>query len=65
MAKKKNNFKGMSGGELEKKLGELRENLRVIRFKAEGSKSKDVKESRNLRKDVARVLTFMNAQHAK
>ena len=63
MAKTKNtkeNFKGMKKNELVKKLASLREDLRVLHFKAEGSKSKNVKESATLRKQVARVLTEMN-----
>jgi len=63
MAKTKNtkeNFKGMKKDELVKKLASLRENLRVLHFKAEGSKSKNVKESATLRKQIARVLTEMN-----
>jgi len=56
----KENLKGMKKGELEKKLAILRENVRVIRFKAEGSKSKNVKEPANLRKDIARILTALN-----
>ncbi|OGI62533.1 50S ribosomal protein L29 [Candidatus Nomurabacteria bacterium RIFCSPHIGHO2_01_FULL_40_12] len=60
MAKKKDNLKGMKRNELEKKLGLLEENMRVIRFKAEGSKSKNVKESSSLRKDIARILTEIN-----
>ena len=46
MAKsKKENFKGMKEDELKKNLAVLREEMRVIRFKAEGSKSKNVKEA--------------------
>ena len=62
MAKtKKENLKDMKKGELEKKLAILQENARVIRFKAEGSKSKNVKELSTLRKDIARILTELNA----
>ena len=50
----------MKKDELVKKLASLREDLRVLHFKAEGSKSKNVKESATLRKQVARVLTEMN-----
>ncbi|MEK7190591.1 MAG: 50S ribosomal protein L29 [Patescibacteria group bacterium] len=66
MAKKKENFKGMKKEELIKKLALLREEVRVIRFKAEGSKSKNVKELSTLKKQIARILTFINQkQHAK
>ena len=56
----KNNFKEMAEDELKKKLAILRENARVIRFKAEGSKSKNVKELAGLKKEIARVLTEIN-----
>lgn len=60
MKNKKDNFKDMKKEELQKKLAILRENARVIRFKAEGSKSKNVKELVALRKEIARVLTEIN-----
>jgi ribosomal protein L29 len=60
MAKQKDNLKDMKKDELLKQLAILRENARVIRFKAEGSKSKNVKELSTLRKDIARVLTEIN-----
>ncbi|MDE2400029.1 MAG: 50S ribosomal protein L29 [Patescibacteria group bacterium] len=60
MAKNKENLKGMKEGELQKKLSTLQENLRVIRFKAEGSKSKNVKESGALKKQIAQILTELN-----
>lgn len=61
MAKKeKENLKGMKIDELQKKLVDLREALRVMRFKTEGSKSKNVKEPGSLKKQIARVLTEIN-----
>lgn len=60
MANKKNNLKGVKIEELKKNLLALRESLRVIRFKAEGSKSKNVKEEKSLKKQIARVLTEIN-----
>lgn len=50
----------MNIAELEKKLSILREQSRVMKFKVEGAKSKNVKEALTLRKDIARVLTAMN-----
>ena len=55
-------LKGMKKDELQVKLAELRENVRIIRFKAEGSKSKNVKEISALKKQIARILTEMNAK---
>ena len=62
MAKKntKENLKGMAKGELEKKLILLREEMRIVKFKAESSKSKNVKELHSLKKQIARILTEIN-----
>ena len=62
MAKKntKVNMKEMKTEELKKELASLRENLRTIHFKAEGSRSKNVKESANLKKQIARMMTELN-----
>ena len=50
----------MKKDELKKKLVGLEEEVRILRFKAQGSKSKNVKEAMMLRKQIARVLTEMN-----
>lgn len=60
MAKKKDSVKDMKPGELDKRLATLREEARVIAFKAEGSRSKNVKELANLKKKIARTLTELN-----
>jgi len=66
MAKKeKNNFKGMKKDELLKELATLRESVRSKHFKAEGSKSKNVKEAQFLKKQIARVLTEINRSNKK
>lgn len=66
MAKsKKENLKDISKGELEKKLKTLVESLRVIRFKAEGSKSKNVKEASAQKKQIAQILTALNKPNSK
>jgi ribosomal protein L29 len=56
----KENLKGMNKDELKKKLIDLEEEIRVLHFKAQGSRSKNVKESVTLRKQIARVLTEIN-----
>lgn len=62
MAKdKKENLTGMGKEELAKKLEVLRETARTIRFKAEGAKSKNVKEAAHTKKSIARILTVLNA----
>ncbi len=66
MAKKdKNNFKGMKKDELAKELATLRESIRSMRFKAEGSKSKNVKEVGTFKKQIARILTEINKNNTK
>jgi ribosomal protein L29 len=62
MKNKKNNFKDMKEGELKKELAILQKNVRVIRFKAEGSKSKNVKELSTLKKQIARIMTELNSK---
>lgn len=60
MAKKTDNLKGLKIEELKKNLVTLRESLRVLHFKSEGSKSKNVKEQAGLKKQIARILTEIN-----
>jgi len=50
--------------DLKKLLNEKREALRVFRFGAAGAKTKNVKEGRAIRKDIARILTAMNSKKA-
>jgi ribosomal protein L29 len=46
--------------ELVQLLSEKREALRVFRFALSGSKTKNIKEGQNLRKDIARIMTILN-----
>lgn len=46
--------------ELENDLREKRESFRKFRFEMTGGKVKNVKEGRSIRKDIARILTFIN-----
>jgi len=62
MKNKKNNIKETKTEDLNKKLLEVEEKIRVIKFKAEGAKSKNVKEGKMLKKEVARILTELNAR---
>ena len=64
MGKIKENLKEMKTADLEKKLGTLREEERSLRFKAEGARSKNVKHLKNLKKDIARVLTVLHVHGA-
>ncbi len=65
MANKKENFKGIRMDELKKNLTTFRESLRVLHFKSEGSKSKNVKEATTLKKQIARILTEINKNNTK
>ena len=61
----KDNLKGMKAPELKKELSSLQESLRVLHFKAEGSKSKNVKEAATLKKQIARIFTELNKNNKK
>lgn len=60
MAKKKENLNTENKDSLKTELAKLTEHLRVLRFKTEGGKSKNVKEISNLKKQIARILTELN-----
>ena len=47
---------------LQQDLVEKREALRVFRFGGAGSRSRNVREGRELRKDIARILTELTAR---
>ncbi len=53
-------IKGKSEKDLLKLLNEKREALRKFRFGISGSKTRNVKEGQNTRKDIARILTELN-----
>jgi len=53
-------FKEKNPSELKKVLQEKRDALRNFRFSVSGSKTRDVKEGKNIRKDIARILTELN-----
>lgn len=61
MAKKSNKFNSMKAEDVTKRVSELRETLREIRFKAEGARSKNVKEVGQLKKELAQALTTLNS----
>ncbi len=67
MAKKNTaeDLREMKAEELQKKLAGLEEQIRALKFKAEGAKSKNVKESRTLRKQVAQILTEVSKRNKK
>jgi ribosomal protein L29 len=53
-------LKKTTENELMKMLREKRGSLRTIRFGGAGSKSRNVKEVQNTKKDIARILTESN-----
>ncbi len=56
----KTKYQEKSEAELKKVLTEKREALRRFGFDAAGSKTTNVKTGRNLRRDIARILTVLN-----
>ena len=48
--------------DLSRLLVEKREALRAFRFGAAGAKSKNVREGRGIRKDIARIMTALHAK---
>lgn len=48
--------------DLQKELVEKRDALRTFRFGEAGSRTRNVKEGRAIRRDIARILTEMNAR---
>ena len=57
---KKTIYKGKSVSDLAKALYEKREALRNFRFGAAGSKTRNTKEGKNTRKEIARIMTELN-----
>jgi ribosomal protein L29 len=55
-------FKNKTAQDLKKTLVEKRKALQAFRFGSSGSKTRNVKEGLNLRKDIARILTELAAQ---
>ena len=54
-----NSFKAQDSNELKKTLADKREALRAFRFGGAGSRSRNVREGRNLRKEIAQILTVL------
>jgi ribosomal protein L29 len=62
---KKVDFKTKTAPELHKLLHDKREALRVFRFGISGSRTKNVKEGRNLRQEIARIMTVLKQAELK
>ncbi len=52
-------LKQLSKEELKKKMEDAREKLRQMRFDLQAGKVKDVREIRQIKKDIARILTII------
>jgi ribosomal protein L29 len=57
------NIKEKSDKELQKMLKEHREQLRKFRFSISGSGTKNIRQGRNLRKEIAQILTELNSRN--
>ncbi|MBL4644679.1 MAG: 50S ribosomal protein L29 [Candidatus Pacebacteria bacterium] len=53
-------FKKKSVKDLEKIVREKRDELRSFRFKSAGSRTRNVREGRNTRREIAQILTELN-----
>lgn len=59
---KKITFTNHTADELAKFVSDKREELRALQFNVAGSKNRNVKLARNLRKEIARALTEQNTR---
>lgn len=59
---KKSDLKKYAIEDLHREIREKREALRNFRFGSAGSRSRNTREGRNLRKEIARLLTEVNVR---
>jgi len=59
---KMSEIKKLSRQDIEKTLGEKKASLRNFRFGVAGSKVRNMKEGKNLKRDIARLLTERSAR---
>jgi len=55
-------LKSWSIEDLQKEIATKREALRTFRFGEAGTRTRNVREGRTIRKDIARLLTEMNSR---
>jgi ribosomal protein L29 len=53
-------FKGKTEKDLKKLLADKRKTLQTFRFNISGSKTRNVKEGRGIRKEIAQIMTELN-----
>lgn len=58
---KMSDIKNKKEGDLREMISQKKEELRAFRFGTSGSKTKDTKVARNIKKDIARIMTFLNS----
>lgn len=51
------NYAKKTDSDLKKELAQKRDDLRDFKFSIWGSKTRNTKEGKNIRKDIARILT--------
>lgn len=57
---KLNEFKNKSEAELKKDLIEYRERLRILKFDLVSGKTKNIKDIRSKKKDIAQIMTLLS-----
>jgi ribosomal protein L29 len=55
-------FKEWSTEDLSKEVADKREALRSFRFGESGGRTRNVREGRNLRREIARMMTELNSR---
>ena len=60
---KKADIKNKTDKDLQKDLNEKRESIRSFRFGIAGSKVRNIKEGKNSKKTIARILTEINSRN--
>lgn len=55
-------IKQQSVDDLKKEIAQMREALRVFRFGGAGSRTRNVREGRNLRRRIAQLLTELRSR---
>ncbi|OGY90401.1 MAG: 50S ribosomal protein L29 [Candidatus Komeilibacteria bacterium RIFCSPLOWO2_01_FULL_52_15] len=56
-------IKELTAKQISEKLSELRAQIRDMRFKIASQQTKNVRELRTVRKNIARMLTVQNTKH--
>jgi ribosomal protein L29 len=60
---KKNEYTRETPESLQKMIADKREAMRVFRFEGQGSRRRNVREARTLRREVSRIMTELTARN--